>query len=234
MVYGGQDVVDKYAADPTVFPNGPGRTKILITAEKDWRDYLDVIVDSISDMGGMACVNATAVLYEGDAAPLAQAIAERLSTIEPLPSADERAILPTQPIEKAQALAGYLGAKATGTTPVLGADQVVADLGDGYAALRPAVHLLTKPDVEKLNTELAFPCVWVSPWSRGDGLQPLRHSLVLTAITSDEDLLDDLVNEPTVTNVYSGHHPTYEWTPDIPHDGYLADFLMRNKGFIRD
>jgi acyl-CoA reductase-like NAD-dependent aldehyde dehydrogenase len=27
MVYGGQDVVDKYANDPTVFPNGPGRTK---------------------------------------------------------------------------------------------------------------------------------------------------------------------------------------------------------------
>jgi hypothetical protein len=23
-------------------------------------------------------------------------------------------------------------------------------------------------------------------------------------------------------------------TPQIPHDGYLADFLMRNKGFIRD
>jgi len=39
-----------------------------------------------------------------------------------------------------------------------------------------------------------------------------------------------LVDEPTVTNVYSGHHPTYEMTPEIPHDGYLADFLMRNKG----
>jgi acyl-CoA reductase-like NAD-dependent aldehyde dehydrogenase len=233
MVYGGQDVVDKYAADPTVFPNGPGRTKILITAEKDWRDYLDVIVDSISDMGGMACVNATAVLYEGDAAPLAQAIADRLSTIEPLPSADERAILPTQPIERAQAIAGYLAARAAGTTAVLGADQVVADLGDGYAALRPAVHLLAKPDVDKLNIELAFPCVWVSPWSRSDGVEPLRHSLVLNAITTDEGILDDLVSEPTVTNVYSGHHPTYEWTPAIPHDGYLADFLMRNKGFIR-
>ncbi|HEY2504356.1 MAG TPA: aldehyde dehydrogenase family protein, partial [Mycobacterium sp.] len=56
MVYGGQDVVDKYANDPTVFPNGPGRSKILITAEQDWRDYLDVIVDSISNQGGMACV----------------------------------------------------------------------------------------------------------------------------------------------------------------------------------
>jgi hypothetical protein len=36
-----------------------------------------------------------------------------------------------------------------------------------------------------------------------------------------------------VTNVYSGHHPTYYTTPAIPHDGYLADFLMRNKGVVR-
>jgi hypothetical protein len=42
-----------------------------------------------------------------------------------------------------------------------------------------------------------------------------------------------LVNEPTVTNVYRGHHRTYYTTPTTPHDGYLADFLMRNKGFIR-
>jgi acyl-CoA reductase-like NAD-dependent aldehyde dehydrogenase len=233
MVYGGQNVANKYAHDPMVFVNGPGRTKILITAEQDWREFLDVIVDSIANLGGMACENATAVLYEGDPAPLAQAIAARLSTIEPLPNADEKAILPTLPIAEAEALATYLGAKAVGTTPVLGADQVVADLGDGYAALRPAVHLLTTPDVDKLNIELAFPCVWVSPWSRSDGIEPLRHSLVLNAITTDEDLIDDLVNEPTVTNVYRGHHRTYHMTPAIPHDGYLADFLMRNKGFIR-
>ena len=117
---------------------------------------------------------------------------------------------------------------------MLGPDQVVADLGDGYAGLRPAVHLLARPDIDTLNTELPFPCVWISPWSRSDGLKPLRNSLVLNAITTDEDLLDDLINEPTVTNVYSGHHPTYETTPVIPHNGYLADFLMCNKGFIRD
>lgn len=232
MVYGGQDVVDKYANDATVLANGPGRTKILITAEQDWRDHLDVIVDSISSQGGMACVNATAVLYEGDPAPLAHAIAERLATIPALPSSDEQAILPTQPLDKAHALANYLAARAIGTTPVLGADQVVADLGTGYAALRPAVHLLTGPDPDKLNVELAFPCVWVSPWSRVDGLGPLRHSLVLNAITSDGDLIDDLIGEPTISNVYVGHHPTYRATPEIPHDGFLADFLMRNKGFI--
>ncbi len=234
MVYGGQDVVDKYARNPRVLTNGPGRTKILITAECDWRDYLDVIVDSIANLGGMACVNATAVLYEGDAAPLAHAIAERLSTIAPLSNTDERAILPTTSIEAAQALADHLAARAAGTVAVLGADQVVADLGGGFAALRPAVHLLATPDPAKLNVELPFPCAWVSPWSRGDGIAPLRNSLVLNVITTDDQLVDELVGEPTVTNVYRGRHATHHTAPHIPHEGFLADFLMRNKGFIGD
>jgi acyl-CoA reductase-like NAD-dependent aldehyde dehydrogenase len=233
MVYGGQDVVDKFADDPTVFVNGPGRTKIVITEDRDWRDYLDVIVDSIVHLGGMACVNTTAVLCEGDATELAHAIAERLSTLVPLPITDEQAVLPIQPLTKAQALADYVAMKAAATTPVLGADHVVADLGDGNAALRPAVHLLSRPDVEVLNVELPFPCVWVSPWSRDDGFAPLRDTLVINAITGDDDLIDGLIAEPSITNVYSGRYPTYYTAPGIPHDGFLADFLMRCKGFAR-
>ncbi len=103
------------------------------------------------------------VLYEGDPAPLAATIVERLARIEPLPAHDERAILPTQPIDAARALAGYLAIKAAGTTALLGADQVVAPLSDGCAALLPAVHLMAEPDsatlVDKLNVELPFPCV---------------------------------------------------------------------------
>ena len=227
MVYGGQDVVDKYAGDPTVFVNGPGRAKILITAEHDWRDYLDVIVDSIADLGGVACVNTTAVLYEGDPAPLAEAIAERLSAID-------HEVLPFQTLDTATALATHLATVAAGSTPLLGAEQVVVPLGDGHAALRPAVHLLARPEVATLNVELPFPCVWVAPWSRADGLAPLRHSLVISAITEDDDLIDDLLAEPSIANVYVGRHPTHHTEPEIPHDGFLADFLMRNKGFVRD
>lgn len=234
MVYGGQEVVDKYANNPAVLVNGPGRTKILITADRDWREHIDVIVDSIANLGGMACVNTTAVLYEGDPAPLAAAIAERLAAIEPLPTDDERAILPTQPLENARAVARYLAGRAAGSTPLLGAEQVVVELGDGYAVLRPAVHLLRTPDVDKLNVELPFPCVWVSPWSRDVGLYPLRHSLVVTAMTGDERLIDDLLAEPTIGNVYRGGRPTWYSAPGIPHDGFLADALMRTKGFVDD
>jgi acyl-CoA reductase-like NAD-dependent aldehyde dehydrogenase len=233
MVYGGQDVVDRYADDPSVLVNGPGRTKILITDDREWRDHLDVIVDSIAHLGGMACVNATAVLCETGAPELARAIAERLSSIVPLPITDDRAVLPVQPLAKAQALADFVRAKAVATTAVLGADQIVADLGDGYAALRPAVHLLAGPDTDVLNIELAFPCVWICAWSRDDGIAPLRRSLVVNAITGDEGLVDDLVAEPSIANVYSGDYPTYYTAPGIPHDGFLADFLMRCKGFAR-
>ena len=234
MVYGGQDVVDKYASNPTVFANGPGRSKILITAEQDWREYLDVIVDSIAHLGGMGCINTTAVLYEGDPRPLAEAIAERLALIKPLPPTHPDARLPTQPIGRAHQLAGLLAGVAEGSIPLLGADQVVAEVDGGCAALRPAVHLLCEPNLKQINTELAFPCVWVSPWSRSDGLAPLRRSLVLNAVTTDQQLIDELIDEPTITNLYHGHHPTYHLAPEIPHDGFLADFLMRNKGCIRD
>jgi len=73
----------------------------------------------------------------------------------------------------------------------------------------------------------------VSPWSREDGLPPLRNTLVLNAITTDERLIDALVHDPTVANVYTGDVATHHAAPRVPHDGFLADFLMRNKGFVR-
>ena len=57
---------------------------------------------------------------------------------------------------------------------------------------------------------------------------------MINAITNDDNLIDDLLVEPTIANVYRGQHPTYHGAPEIPHDGFLADFLMRNKGVIRD
>jgi len=226
LVYGGQDVVDRYSGNPRVLTNGPGLTKILITAEQDWRSHLDVIVDSIAGLAGMACVNATAVLYEGDPTELAAAIAERLAAV---PIAE----LPSTPWPIAEQLVAHLRAKATGTRALLGADQVPFDRGDGYAILRPALHVLAAADPAVLNVELPFPCAWVSRWDRSDALTPLRNSLVLTVLSEDDTLVDQLVVEPTITNIYIGPQVTHHSAPHLPHDGFLADFLMRNMGFIR-
>jgi hypothetical protein len=61
-----------------------------------------------------------------------------------------------------------------------------------------------------------------------------RGSLVLTAVTKDEELLDDLLADSSIKNLYIGDHPTYWMKPGVPHDGYLGEFLMRTKAVIRD
>jgi acyl-CoA reductase-like NAD-dependent aldehyde dehydrogenase len=234
LAYGGEDVMRKYAGLPQMLPQGPGRSKILLTAGVDWREHLGMIVDSIVEDGGRGCINATAVFVEGDPAPLARAIAQRLAALPSLPPEDEDAVLPVLGLAEARALERHLLAKAARTTPWLGGDGIVDELGDGSAVLRPAVHQLHRPDAEQAGVELPFPCVWVAPWTPGAGIAPFRDTLVLTAVTHDERLLDSLVAEPTISNVYIGDHPTCWIEPGIPHDGYLADFLMRTKGVIRD
>jgi acyl-CoA reductase-like NAD-dependent aldehyde dehydrogenase len=233
LVYGGEAVVRKYAASATVLPQGPGRSKILLTADVDWREHLDVIVDSVAHGGGRSCFNTTAVFVEGDPTPVAQAIAERLAAIPSLPPEDEHAVLPCAPASEAHTLQRYLVATAAGTRAWLGGDDVADELGDGSAVLRPAVHQLERPDAPQAGIELSFPCVWVAPWTREAGIDPLKRTLVLTALTHDAGLLDALVAEPTISNVYMGDRPTYWIEPGIPHDGYLADFLMRTKAVIR-
>lgn len=231
MVYGGEDVVRKYGQSANVLPQGPGRSKILI-AWHDWTPYLDVVVDSVVAQGGTACVNTTAVFVAGDPGPLAQAIAERLSGIPSLPPEDNRAVLPVQSLASARDVEKYLFDHVGGAEMLLGGDGIVDDLGDGRAVLRPAVMRVDRADAPQTRIELSFPCVWVAPWSRDDGIEPLKDTLVLTVISGDEELIDRLAEEPSISNVYIGDHPTYWMAPWVPHDRYLGEFLMRTKGVI--
>jgi len=234
MAYGGVDVMRKYTGQANVLPQGPGLSKILLTSDAVHRDYIGMITDSITREGGGGCVNATAVFVEGDPAPVAEALAEQLSRIPSLPPEDDNAVLPVQSLSSAQKIEQYLLAKATGTVPWLGGDGIVDELGDGSAVLRPAVHQVDRADAEQLRIELPFPCVWVAPWTSKAGVEPLKDTLVLTAVTHDEQLIDDLLAEPTIGNLYIGRQPTYFTAPGLPHDGYVAEFLMRTKTVIRD
>ncbi|WP_061334614.1 aldehyde dehydrogenase family protein, partial [Streptomyces scabiei] len=248
LVYGGDAVVEKYRTHPNVLTQGPGRSKILLAdpgvgavtgagGAAGRSSALDTVVSSIRDEGGVACVNATAVLVAGDPGPVAEAIAERLAQLPSLPPDDDKAVLPVRPTAEARGLEKYLLTQAAGARPHLGAEGIADELGDGSAALRPAVIQLDRPDAPQLGIELPFPCVWVAPWSPEDGIGPLRNTLVLTVIGRDgrlvEELVDELVDEPTIGNVHVGDRPTHWMAPGVPHDGHLAEFLMRSKAVVR-
>jgi hypothetical protein len=115
----------------------------------------------------------------------------------------------------------------------LGPDGVADALGDGSAALRPAVFQVDRADAPQLGIELGFPCVWVAPWSPADGVAPLRDTLALTVVGGADRLIGALVDEPSIRNVYAGDCPTCWMRPGVPHDGYLAEFLMRTKAVVR-
>jgi acyl-CoA reductase-like NAD-dependent aldehyde dehydrogenase len=233
VVYGGDDVIRKYANRASTLPQGPGRSKLLLTQDADWPACLDAVVRSISGEGGTACLNATAVYVEGDPAPVAAAIAERLAELPSLPPEDEKAVLPVQPAAAASAIEKYLLDRSGDARAWLGGDGIADDLGDGSAVLRPAVFQVTSPDAPQTGIELPFPCLWVAPWSPGDGVRPLRNTLVLNAYTHDQSLIERLIEEPTIGNVYIGDHPTVRPGPGMPHDSYFTDFLMRAKSVIR-
>ncbi|MEU6485846.1 aldehyde dehydrogenase family protein [Streptomyces sp. NPDC046887] len=233
IAFGGDEVARKYGSSTLVMPFGPGRSKILLTSGVDAGPHLDTITESVAAHAGTGCVNATAVFVEGDPEPVAKAIAERLGGLPSLPPGDERARLPVRQSAAAYELDGYLRARAGDARPLLGADTIVDELGDGSAVLRPAVFLLDRPDAPQAGIEMGFPCVWVLPWRRdGDWMAPLRDTLSLTVFTEDAALIEALVTEPTIDKIHVGDHPTTWTRPGLPHEGYLGEFLMRTKAVI--
>jgi acyl-CoA reductase-like NAD-dependent aldehyde dehydrogenase len=231
VVYGA-DLAGRYATDRTVATHGAGRSKVLF-AGADWRDHLDMVVRSVAHDGGTTCVNATTVLVDGDPGPLAEALAARLAELPSLPPQDDRAVLPVRSSASARVIEQYLLRHGQSARIWLGGEGVVDELGDGSAVLRPAVLQVDRAGTADIGVELPFPCVWVAPWSRADGPEPLRDTLVLTVVTDDEELIDRLVTEPSIGNVHIGSHPTCAMEAGIPPDGYLADFLMRDKVVLR-
>lgn len=227
MVFGGDETVSRYSGGwsrTPVLPQGPGRVKVLITG--DWEPYLDVVADSAGGLGGVSCLNATAVFVERDARGFAEALAQRLGELRPLPPEQEGAGLPCLPLAEARAVAEAVRHHAAGSRPVAAGG--VHELGDGSAALLPAVHLLDDPAAPQTGVEMPFPCVWVAPWSAGRGAAPLSGSLVTGVATGDQGLVEALLDDPSVRNVYGLDRPTWWLPPGMPHDGFLAEFLMRS------
>jgi hypothetical protein len=66
----------------------------------------------------------------------------------------------------------------------------------------------------------------VAPWSPDDGAAPLRNTLNLVIMGQDEELIDTALDDRSIRNVYVGQLPSYFSAPNMPHDGYLAEFLM--------
>lgn len=233
IVFGNDATVNRYATEPTVLARGPGRSKVLHTG-KITDTALEVICDSVAYDGGLRCTNATAVFTEADPSELADAVAARLAGLTAAPPQCDEAELPVMPTGSARSLRESLTARLAGAADVSAryyADGPVADLGDGSAALRPAVLCCDRVDHPGTGIEQPFPCVWIAPWSCRDSTAPLRGSLALTVLSDDTELARQALAEPSIRKVLLGPIPTYAAGSISPHDGYLSHDLMEARAY---
>src|SRR5262249_18270343 len=87
MIFGGQATVDRYRGNPKVQAHGPGFSKIVIGDDEidRWEQYLDVMVDSVFQNGGRGCSNCSGIWASRHTREIADAIAQRLAAVAPLP-----------------------------------------------------------------------------------------------------------------------------------------------------
>ncbi|KAB8162877.1 aldehyde dehydrogenase family protein [Streptomyces sp. 3MP-14] len=229
LVWGGDDVLARYGAEPTIRVGGPGRAKTLVTRGHHTPRTVASIAEAVTALSGAACVNTSAVLVEGDHAALAAELAAALTEAAAGRQTTDRHLGPRVAEATAEALLGQL--RRAGAHFEIPLDRIATPHPEGGVVLGPAVLTVADAHHPLVGGELPFPCVTVAPWAPADGIAPLRGSLVVTAHTEDDALVEALLHEPTVGNVHLGA-PTSHGGPELPHEGYPGTFLMRDKAVV--
>src|SRR6187551_2698476 len=87
LIFGGQPTVDRYKGNPRVQAHGPGFSKILLGDDvvDEWEKYLDLMVESVAINSGRSCINASGIWASRHTKEIANAVAQRLAAIRPLP-----------------------------------------------------------------------------------------------------------------------------------------------------
>src|SRR5213595_2185723 len=87
LIFGGTATVEQYKGNPRVQAHGPGFSKILLGDDQvdNWEKYLDVMADSVFVNSGRGCINCSGVWVSRNGRKIAEALAQRMGPVEPLP-----------------------------------------------------------------------------------------------------------------------------------------------------
>ena len=233
LVFGGPEVCKRYRHNSRVLVRGPGLSKVIVE-EQLFQEQPEVqagLASSIAADGGIRCTNASGVFVQGRATIVLDALDHDLGRWRPGRVGDVQGALPLMPLNRAlgilEQLRLLLARHKVGRMPQR--EVLLADFGDGSAALRSFVFPITQLTKELRQLELPFPCAWVKNWQPRD-FPRLRHTLSLSLMTRDEVLLHRAVQEQTIKKILTRGKPTWWSEPGFPHDGFLESHLFCVKG----
>ncbi len=241
MMFGSGQSVRAWIGDSRIEIHGPGYSKVLLAPDKaeGWRDYLDLIVTSVSSNGGRSCINASSVRTVAHGRELAVALAERLAKIVPRSRDDANALLSAfadasaaRAIDAAIERGLAAGGAEDVTAQFRGPNRLVEFEGGSY--LLPTVIYCDDAQNPLANQEYMFPFVSVLNVPADNLIESLGPSLVVTALTDDPRLERDLMSRHTIGRLNLGPVPTSVLQWDQPHEGNIFDHLYQQRAFQRE
>ena len=238
LIFGGTATIEQYAADPRVQVHGPGFSKILLgdDAVDDWEQHLDLMVDSVLVNSGRSCINCSGIWAPRHTKAIAQALAERLGAVAPLPPEDPKAALAAFTVPgQAQAISADIDGVAgeSGVEDVTAAFHANGRLVERERCdyLRPTVLHCASPDVAAAHKEYMFPFVTVVECPQDKMLASIGSTLVATAITEDAAFQQALLDTRDIDRLNVGPIPTIKLNWLQPHEGNIVDFLFRPRAY---
>lgn len=221
IVYGGSDIATRYRNNSRVLVQGPGCSKIIVGKDVRHEDAIEVAAQSILSLGGAACVSTSAILVEDNPARFAKMLRLEL---------ESRSQQHSLTFGRQQEADAY--------EKLLQSDEVPWVYERTFSQgclLKPHVTVVESVSDPKVQRELPFPCVTIAPFNQqACCYKALSGSLVVTVLSRQKDLISKIIADASIANVYIGNIPTTWMDFRAPHDGYLADFLMCNRGIRVD
>lgn len=241
MFFGDVAAVGAFAGDPRIELHGPGYSKLLVGPDQvdRWEETLDVIAASVAENGGRSCVNASGVWTPAHGRELADALARRLAAIVPRASDDpDAAIAPFVNPKVAEFLSQQIdaGLAEPGAEDMTARHRTGPRLvqHDGSTFLLPTVVHCTSSSHPLANREFLFPYVAVVDVTEDEmAAMPacMGQTLVVTALTKDEALINRLLDSDLVGRLNLGPIKTNTIVWDQPHEGNLFEHLYARRAF---
>jgi hypothetical protein len=238
LIFGGSATVERYRGNPRVQAHGPGFSKILIGDDQvdQWPRFLDLMAESVSINSGRGCINCSGIWASRHTREIADALAERLAKVRPLPPDHPEAELAafTVPgVADSVSNAIDVDLQQPGVSDVTGKYRTgprVVKQGKADYLLPTVVHC-ESPEAAIAKKEYMFPFVTVVECPESKMIDAVGPTLVCTAITANENLRRRLTDAVHIDRLNLGPIPTTKLNWLQPHEGNIVDFLFRARAF---
>jgi hypothetical protein len=238
LIFGGTPTVERYRGNPKVQAHGPGFSKILLGDDQvdRWEKYLDIMVDSVFLNSGRGCINCSGIWASRHGRAIADAIAQRLAAVRPLPPEDPESSLAAFTVPGvADSVSNAIDAdlRAPGVSDITAKYREVGRVvreGRAEYLLPTVVHCMS-PDAAIAKKEYMFPFVTVVDCPQEEMLRQIGPTLVCTAVTCNPEFRNALVDAVHIDRLNLGPVPTTQLNWLQPHEGNIVEFLFRARAF---